>query len=486
VSRPSEAEALEREGVLASQHGDHQAAIRALSRAVALNPLQCGPHNELGNALQRMGRFADSLLCYQEALRQDPRSAEAYNNLGGALVQLGRYQEALSDFLRAVEIKPDYADPYNNVGNVLQAQGQLPEAVCCYREALRLRPDYAEAWHNAGKAFEVGRCLKQALECYEEALRLRPDFPEAHISRAMTWLLAGNFQQGWTEYEWRWRGWELPRREFTKPQWDGSSLDGKPVLLYAEQGLGDTLQFLRYAPLARQRGVKVIVECQPRLAGLVETVEGIDRVVAAGSRLPSFRARLPLLSLPRIFGATLDNLPAPVSFRVDRRRVEAWRKRLSTHEGWKVGIAWAGNPVHRNNPYRDRSVGLAHFAPLARHTRLAPFSLQRGPEAAQLSSPPSGLKVDKLEDESTEVLDTAAAILNLDLVITVDSMVAHLAASLGKPVWVLLPFAAEWRWLLDREDSPWYPTVRLFRQPRPGDWSAVLERVTEVLPDAFD
>jgi len=485
VTKTSEAEALEREGLLASQRGDYQAALRALSQAVALNPSECGYHNELGNALQRMGRFADSILCYQEALRQDPRSAEVYNSLGGALVHLERYPEALSSFLRAAEIKPEYAEPYNNVGNVLQAQGQLPDAVSCYREALRWRPDCAEAWHNAGKAFEVGRCLEDALACYEEALRLRPDFPEAHISRAMTWLLAGNFEQGWTEYEWRWKGGESPGREFTKPLWDGSPLKGKPVLLHAEQGLGDTLQFLRYAPLVRQRGAKVVVECQPRLAGLVETTEGVDRVVAAGSRLPSFQAQLPLLSLPGIFGTTLDSIPEPARFRVDRARVEGWRKRLSGQGSWKVGITWAGNPVHRNNPYRDRSAGLAQFAPLARHAKLALFSLQRGGEAAQLSSPPPGLKIDPLEEESMEAIDTAAAILNLDLVITVDSMVAHLAASLGKPVWVLLPFAAEWRWLLDREDSPWYPTMRLFRQPRPGEWRAVLERVTEVLPDAF-
>jgi len=485
VTKIAEAEALAREGVLAAQQGEHEAAIRALSRAVALDPAQSGYHNDLGNAFQRMGRFADSLLSYQEALRQDPRSAEVYNNLGGALARLERHPEALSSFLRAVEIEPQYAQPYHNAGNVLQEQGQLADAVRCYREALHLRPDYAEAWHKAGRALEAGRCLKDALACYEEALRLRPDFPEAHVSRATTWLVAGEFEQGWREYEWRWKGGEAPRREFTAPWWDGSPLKGKPVLLHAEQGLGETLQFLRYAPLVEQRGAKVVVECQPRLAGLVETMEGVARVVAAGSRLPLFQAHLGMSSLPRILGTGLENIPAPARFRVDRARVESWRQRLAGQGQWKVGIAWAGSPRDRNNPYRNRSAGLAQFAPLARHTKLALFSLQRGPEAAQIGSPPRGLKVNPLETESMEVIDTAAAVLNLDLVITVDSLVAHLAGSLGKPVWALLPWAAEWRWLLDREDSPWYPTMRLFRQARPGEWGAVLERVAEVLPDAL-
>lgn len=480
MATASEADVLHRTGVQASERGEHQAALAALSRAIALDPSQCWYHNDLGNALQRMGRIPDSLLCYQEALRLEPGCAEAYNNQGSAYLRLERRQEAIASFLKASELKPDYPDPYNNLGNVLQAQGHLMDAASCYREALALRPDFAEAWHNLGKVFEVGRSLEDALSCYEEALRIRPRFAEAHISRAMTWLLMGHFEQGWEEYEWRWQGNELPRREFAQPRWDGSRLDGSRILLYAEQGLGDTLQFLRFVPMVREAGGRVIVECQARLAPLVETLPGIEAVIAAGAPLPPFDVQAPLLSLPRIFRTTLETIPTPARFQVDGGRLTAMKRRLGRARR-KIGLVWAGNPVHRDNPYRDRSVRLASFAPLAQVSGLALFSLQRGPEAAQLSSAPPGLKISNLEAESTQIMDTAAAIMNLDLVISVDSMAPHLAGSLGKPVWVLLPFASEWRWLLEREDSPWYPSVRLFRQPRPGDWAEVMKRILEAL-----
>lgn len=480
MAATSEAGLLHRAGVQASERGQHQAALAALSRAIALDPSQCWYHNDLGNALQRMGRISDSLLCYQEALRLEPRCAEAYNNQGSACLHLDRPQEAIASFLKAIELKPDYPDPYNNLGNALQAQGQLMDAASCYREALALRPDFAEAWHNLGKVSEVARSLDDALACYEEALRILPHFAEAHISRAMTWLLMGHFKPGWQEYEWRWQGSELPKRDFAQPRWDGFWLDGRRILLYAEQGLGDTLQFLRFVPLVWEAGGTVIVECQPRLAPLLETLPSIDTVIPAGSPLPPFDVQAPLLSLPRIFRTTLETIPQPARFQVDPKRLAAMRKRIGRARR-KIGLVWAGNPVHRHNPYRDRSVGLASFAPLAQVPGLAWFSLQRGPEAAQLSSPPPGLRITSLEEDSTDIIDTAAAIMHLDLVISVDSMLPHLAASLGKPVWVLLPFASEWRWLLEREDSPWYPSLRLFRQSRPGDWAGVIQRVLEAL-----
>ena len=291
----------------------------------------------------------------------------------------------------------------------------------------------------------------------------------------------GRFEQGWPGYEWRWKCKEfgsLP--PFHPPLWDGSPLDGRTILVHAEQGLGDTLQFIRYAPLVHQRGGRVILVCQPPLIGLLTRSPGVERLVAQGEALPDYDVHVPLMSLPGLLGTTLESVPADVPYLdAEPQLVEAWRHRLGSYPGFKVGIVWQGNPKFRLD--RRRSIPLAQFAPLARVPGVHLFSLQKGPGAEQLAAVTDRFPVTDLGRRLDDFMDTAAVLKNLDLVISVDTAIAHLAGALGIPVWVALPFVPDWRWLMDREDSPWYPTMRLFRQARPGQWEDVFQRIAEAL-----
>jgi len=442
---PDNPDALHMLGVAAAQSGQPEAALRHIARAITLNPAPAYYHNNLGNVLHHLDRFTEALLCYQEALRLDPDYAEAHSNLANTLTELGRLGEALPHHLEAVRLKPDFAQGYASLGATLRAEG-------LYQEALA---------------------------CYEEALRLNPGDADAHAGRAFIWLLLGDYQRGWLEYEWRWKARGFADRAVEGPLWDGSPARGERILLHAEQGLGDTIQFIRYVPMVKESGATVLVQCQPRLAALVQMIPEIDEVIAAGSPLPYFDAHLPLLSLPRVFKTTLETAPRIVPYlKVPAEKVEEWRARL-WHDGRpKVGLVWAGRPEYKND--RDRSLAQSDLALLAQVRSVRFFSLQR-PVRDDAGAWPEGFDIQNLEDASSEITDTAAAILNLDLVISVDTMVAHLAGALGTPVWTLLPFEADWRWLLNREDSPWYPTMRLFRQPAPGEWGPVIERVAEAL-----
>lgn len=445
---PDNADALHMSGLAATQNGQPEVALRLIARAISLNPAPPFYHNNLGNVLHQLSRFTEALLCYEEALRLDPGYAEAHNNLANTLTEVGRLENALPHHLEAVRLKPDFPQAYSSLGATLRAFGLHQEA----------------------------------LACYEEALRLNPGDADAHAGRATLWLLLGDFQRGWLEYEWRCMATGFAGRRIEGPLWDGSVAAGQRILLHAEQGLGDTIQFIRYAPLVKGAGATVLVECQPRLAPLLETMPEIDQVIPAGAPLPYFDAHLPLLSLPRVFRTALDNVPRIVPYlRVPEEMAEKWRYRLPGDGRKKVGLVWAGNPEYRND--RNRSVPLSEFAPLARVPGVRFFGLQH--PGTDQSLPPAGLEIEDLETEAGQITDTAAALLNLDLVISVDATVAHLAGALGVPVWTLLPFQADWRWMLNREDSPWYPTMRLFRQAAPGDWQDVMERVAGALRDGY-
>ncbi|MCI0460721.1 MAG: tetratricopeptide repeat protein, partial [Gemmataceae bacterium] len=345
-----------------------------------------------------------------------------------------------------------------------------------------------------GDAAELEDCLGAGLSigvtgwiCDErrgQALRLQPDYARAHMARAMTWLAQGNWEQGWPEYEWRWRYEGFSPRPFPQPLWDGSPLAGRTILLHAEQGLGDTLHFIRYAALVKQQGGQVLVECPAVLHRLLASGTGIDELVAPGAPLPAFDVHAPLLSLPALFRTSLSTVPATVPYLfADAQLGAQWRDRLASVEGLKVGIAWQGNPRHFRD--RQRSVLLTEFEPLARLEGVRLISLQRGPGVEQV--PALGdrfpvLDLDRQRDETCgDFMDTAAVMTNLDLVITCDTAIAHLAGALGVPVWVALPFAPDWRWLRERADSPWYPTMRLFRQERWGDWASVFRRLADAL-----
>jgi hypothetical protein len=448
-----------------------------------LDPSFVEGHNNLGANLRSQGRSEEALACLPEALRLKPDYVEALYNLGNWHRDNKQHDEAIARYQQALRINPRSANVHNNLAGVLQSLDRLDEAAGHYHDALRLNPNHAEAHRNLGTILQIQGSFDQAMTHFESAVRLRPDFGEAHTDVSLLALLKGDYGRGWVEYEWRWKMPRVAERAFTQPTWDGSALAGRTILLHAEQGLGDTLFFVRYAPLVKQRGGKVIVECQQALLGLLPGVEGIDQIVARDAALPEFDVHAPLASLPRIFQTTLHTIPHDTPYlHLEDQRVEHWRRALPEILGMpearlRVGIVWQGNPKYSGD--RFRSIPLLKFEVLARVEGVRLVSLQKGPgtdQLAQLGGRFPIVDIESLLGEDSESLTNIAAVVkNLDLVIACDTAVAHLAGALGAPVWLALPHSPDFRWLLDRRDSPWYPTMRLFRQSRRCNWDDVFE-----------
>jgi tetratricopeptide (TPR) repeat protein len=483
---PCHAEAVHLLGVLAHQKGNNNEAAEHLGLATRFCPDNAGFHYNLGVAQQMLGQLDDAAASYRQALRLQPQHADAHHNLGFILAQQRNPREAETHYRAAMRLKPDHAEAHHNLALLLRQEGRLPEAVSHFREAVRARPDHVQALHNLGLTLVGLGQVEDGLACYERVLELRPDEAETRFCRSLVWLLKGDFARGWTEYEWRWRSKRATPPRHNQPPWDGSALAGRTVLLHAEQGLGDTLQFVRYAALVKARGGTVVVECQPALVPLLRACPYIDQVVAQGEGPPPIDVQAPLLGLARIFDTTSDTIPAAVPYIfADQELVERWRRELDELRAFKVGIAWQGSPTHLWD--RQRSIPLEKFAALAQVPGVRLISLQHGHGRAQVAAVADRFAVldccDQGDDLGLDFADTAAVIKNLDLIITCDTSVAHLAGALGAPVWVALPHAADWRWLLNRDDSPWYPTMRLFRQARPGEreWDGVFLRMAREL-----
>jgi tetratricopeptide (TPR) repeat protein len=422
----------------------------------------------------------DAVPCFRHALELKPDYTEVHNNLGNALKDQGKLDEAVACFRRALELKPDFAGVHDNLGIALKDEGKLDEAVACFRRALELKPDFAEAHNNLGIALRELGMLDEGIACWRRALELKPDFAQARLNQSLISLLTGDFQRGWPEFEWRWKTKQCPRRDFSQAPWDGQPLEGSTILLHAEQGLGDTIQFIRYVPLVKQRGGAVIVECQRPLLSLLTSCVGIDRLVGRGEPLPAFDVQAPLLSLPGVFHTALGDVPAAVPYLfADPNLVQRWRQELGRLAGFKIGIAWQGNPLHQSD--RSRSIPLGSFEPLARCSGVRLLSLQKEAGVEQLREIAGRFSVidlgSRMDEASGAFMDTSAVMMSLDLVVTSDTAIAHLAGALGVPVWVALSFVPDWRWLLGRSDSPWYPTMRLFRQDSRGDWQGVFEKI---------
>jgi tetratricopeptide (TPR) repeat protein len=519
-AQPRQFDALHMLGVLCHHAGKHDPAVNYISRALELNPDSAEAHYNLGHALQDQGNLEEAVQCYRRALRLKPDYAEAYFNLGNTFRDLGRFTEAVHCYRQATHFRPDYPKAYNNLGKVLLEQKKLDEAAAAFEHVLRLQPESSRAHANLGGVYlaqgrldeAVARCrealrwgadnpeahnnlgaalwdqgqVAEALASFEVAVSLKPAYARAHLNRALAWLKLGNFEQGWPEYAWRWRCKEFTPRHAGQPTWDGRPLEGRTILLEGEQGLGDTLQFIRYAPLVQERGGRVVVECQPALVPLLADFAGADGVVAHGGAVPRFDVHAPLLTLPALLGTTLATVPAQVPYlHADAQLTQWWRKELGTDASFKVGISWEWNP--NNDQNHSRSFPLAHFEPLARLPGVRLISLQKGPGTEQLTELAGRFPVTdlgpRLDERAGAFMDTAAVMKNLDLVIAPDTAVAHLAGALAVPVWVPLARAAEWRWLTGREDSPWYPTMRLFRQAEAGNWAEVFERLTQALAE---
>lgn len=464
-------------GALLADLGKLDEAIYNYQYVLRLQPNDPEIHNNLGLALQQLRRLEEAVVSFRQALQLRPNYAEAQVNLGNTLRDLGQLEEAVASHNLALQLRPEYAEAHINLGNALWDLGRLDEATTNYREALRLRPEYAAAHNNLGVVLKNLGHFGEAIGCFERAVQLQPEYADAHYSRSMIWLMQGDYKRGWQEYEWRWRCNNFQRRSFSQPRWGGFPLEGRTILLYPEQGLGDTLQFVRYASLVQKLGGRVLLECQPPLVPLLAHCPGIDQLVAQGDPLPTFDVEAPLLSLPGILGTTLECIPNVVPYlHIEPSRACMWRLELES-EGFKVGIAWQGSHLHTGD--RWRSLPLSAFAPLSEVSGVRLFSLQKGPGIEQLAG--ANFPVIDLGSRLENFADTAAVIQCLDLVIAVDTAVVHCAGGLGKPAWVLLPFAADWRWLTDREDSPWYPSIRLFRQQQPGQWAPVFDRVAQEL-----
>jgi hypothetical protein len=385
-------------------------------------------------------------------------------------------------YQKALEIDPAFANAHNSVGAILQEKGEIDKAIESYKKAIEDNPDFYEAYFNIGIAAQWEKVhIDEAIKYYRDAIRVKPDFVEAHVSLSSVLLLSGNFKEGWQEYEWRRKLNDHSPYDFTQPLWDGSDMSGRTILVYAEQGFGDTIQFMRYVPLIAEKGAKVIVECQGELKPLLERMEGLEYVITQGARLPEFDAHCPLLSLPMILGTELKSIPANIPYiSADPDVSKKWKDRIQKwKDNIKIGLVWSGDSKFKND--RLRSCALTTFSPLAKFEGTTYFSLQKGETAEQAKTPPEGMEIIDFTDEIKDFGDTAGLIENLDLIISVDTAVAHLAGALGKPVWTLLTFASDWRWMLDRKDSPWYPTMKLFRQPSAGDWQSVIERVKKEL-----
>jgi Flp pilus assembly protein TadD len=473
-------------GAVAYQTGKFDVAAEVIGRAVQLAPRDASMHNSLGAALEAQGKLDDAAASLRRALELEPGLAVAHYNLGNVCRGRGHFDEAIACYRRALDLRPGYAEAYNNLGVALNSLGHESEAAQWYRRALDVQPNYAEAHTNLGLALYNAGNLVDAAWHYRRAIELRPDYAWAHWNRSLLLLLTGDLEHGWSEYEWRWQA-RLPLREFERPKWTGDSLAGRTILLHAEQGLGDTLQFFRYAALVKGRGAKVILECQPVLEKLLAGCPGVDRLVAAGEQLPPFDVHAPLLSLPGILKTSMASIPANVPYVfADDALIALWRDTLDTGQRFRIGINWHGRPGRGH--WRERDIPLECFASLGQVPNVQLISLQRG--EGQLQLPRSGLPIIDLGEDVDTVhgafMDSAAIMRNLDLVITSDTSVPHLAGALGVPVWVALPFVPDWRWLLDRSDSPWYPTMRLFRQKSPGDWTSVFQEMSAALQGRLD
>jgi tetratricopeptide (TPR) repeat protein len=502
-------------GVIFHQRGKYAEAVRQIDCALKREPKNAFALNNRGNALLALKRFDEALASYDRALAELADYPDALCNRAAALHELARYEEALASCDRSIATRPDYAEAHSNRGNTLKelkrpeaalascdrALALLPdfaeahlnrgnslhelrrfdEALASYDRAIALRPDYAEALTNRGVTLQNLKRFDEALASYERAIALRPDYAEAHYSEAMCRLLIGDFGRGWEKHEWRWQSKQLKhaKRNFSPPLWLGSNeIAGKTILLHAEQGFGDTIQFCRYAPLIAERAGRVILEVQSPLRALLSDLPAVAQILSAGEQLPDADFHCPLLSLPLAVGTIASETPY---LRASDASVMRWNDRLGPGTRPRIGLAWAGSPTHKND--HNRSIALGSFLPSIADVEATFVSLQRDMRAGDSAVLQGRTDILHFGDELKDFADTAALISNLDLIISVDTSVVHLAGALGKPVWVLLPFIPDWRWLLDREDSPWYPTVRLFRQDDSCGWDNVIASIHAALHD---
>ena len=478
-SEPHHAEAHHQLAVVAHQAGNMPAALEMMRLAIAANDRLPLYHSNYCELLRLAGRPQEAVAAGERATILDPTLPQAHCNLGVAYYDVGDYRAAAQSYERAIAHDPSFAEAWSNLGNALRAQHKLEEALIAYERALAIRPEYADAHANKASTLHLIGRIEESKATYRRAIALDPMQANAHSGLSLLLLLEGNLDLGWFEYEWRWRSSEMPPRRIAGALWEGDRAPGKRLFIHSEQGLGDALQFVRYLPLLIARGASVVLLVPESLRNLIAGSMPAVTLWDEQGPMPTYDRHCALLSLPRLFRTTLETIPAEVPYlMVPEETAARWREHLGDASGLKVGIVWAGNPKHINDP--ARSIAIEALAPLFQVPNTRFYSLQVGPRAEDLKRLGNAL-VRPLAAELTDFSETAGAIANLDLVVTIDSSVAHLAGAMGKPFWVLTPAVPDWRWLHEREDNPWYPTARLFRQSTRLQWGPVIERVAQEL-----
>lgn len=513
---PKQPDALHLSGLIAFQNGDAQAAVVMIREAILHRDDQAQYYANLGRAHIALNQVSEAVPAYRKSLELEPTSAAVYSDLGAALVNLNEFEEAehvsrlavkLDDkqvnawfhlgliyqnqkmlneavrcYLKVVNLNPNFFEAFNNLANIERANGFFESAITHYNEAIRINPEIGETHGNLAVSLQETGQLDDAIISYRKALSLKPDDAEHHRNLAMALLLTGQYEEGWREYEWRWKtNYFAPQvRDLPGPRWNGESLSGKTLLVYCEQGYGDTIQFSRYLPKLSAMGINVIFECQPPLVKLVRSINSAGKIISQGDEPGEFDAHVPLLSLPRILGAdenSIQNQPPYLS--------TAESTPLNSNSGpFKIGFAWRGSAAFKRDAIR--SPGLEPFLPLLNIPGVQFYSLQKdnGPEEIEKHS--AARLITDAGSGLTSFSETARVMDGLDLIISSDTAIAHLAGAMGKPVWTVLSHVPDWRWLLGRTDCPWYPTMRLFRQPKAGDWESVLQELKKSLAELIE
>ena len=477
VLQPGHADALHMLGAMAMQSGEHALAVERISVSVHNNPRNATAYFNLGLALKALQRYEEAMVSFSQAIAIQPDYAQAWNNRGVVLQDQLRWDEAAQSYAGAIAAQPGFAQAHYNLGNALRALGRFEAALASYDTAITLQPGWAHALNNRGLALQELQRSAEAIESYDAAIANEPDYADAYWNKAIELLLCGDFAQGWAHYEWRWRRdtFSSRKRDFPQPLWLGDApLNGKTVLLHAEQGLGDSIQFCRYARDVRALGAQVLLEVPRPLLALFATLEGPKQLLEKGSALPHFDYHCPLLSLPLALQTQLANIPSPSPYLASTAaQRELWQRRLGPPSKRRIGLVWSGNVRDKNDLQRSLTLNalLPHLPQSCEYICLQKELRPADQDAMQASS------IRFFGAHIQDFSDTAALCDLVDLVISVDTSVAHLAGALAKPTWILLPYAPDWRWMLDRDDSPWYPSVRLYRQGNDRSWLPVLGRM---------
>lgn len=480
---PDSAEYQNNYASILRKKGDLAGAIAAGQRAVQINDKYMQAHCTLGAVLLDAGQIDASIESIQKAIDIYPQFAEAYSNLGNALRAKGETDRAVEAYKKSIELKPLYCEAHANLGKLLHTLDRYEEAVESCRRALELKPGFPDALSDLGTSLiNLGK-LAEGVECYRQAVAAAPETAIIHYNLGLTQLMTGDYRSGWAECEWRWFAPELdiPYPTFSTPRWEGTALNGRHALIFAEQGFGDTLQYSRFATVAAKQGGPVTLVCQPELVRLMRSLEGVTNVHSITEPLPKHDVHFALQSLPGMFDTVVETIPLSQGYlKPDAQQMLHWRDRLASEQRrLKVGIAWTG----RKHPDPKRSIPTKALAPLGRVEGVRFYSLQKVDMSSPHPKPPPIEMVDFM-GEMHDFADTAALMANLDLVITIDTSIAHLAGAIGKKVWILLPFLPDWRWMLERDDSPWYASARLFRQPSRGDWQTPVNELVDALRSA--